>query len=176
MSRGKKNTKASPKVETVLARRSRFRLVIIGMCDGKSGKQIAEYKWQTALQQQWKLIPVHRDAQVVFGLLVTITSVRGAFLARESPWKPGTGVVVGEVSITNRKAIMRGHACDYCLRDPYFSSKHPPAPPLKLQHWGSVACFLDLVDRKALGVLLFMHTRTTRTHAFKVAAVRQGKS
>ena len=54
-SSGKALAKASSKVETVLARRSRLRLVATGMRNGRSGKRfvcIVEYNWQAVQQQQ----------------------------------------------------------------------------------------------------------------------------
>jgi len=112
-SRGKALAKASSKVETVLARRSRLRLVATGMRNGRSGKRLVEYNWQAVQQQQQqqqKLIAVHPMAQVVSGLLATITSLRAVFLGRESPWKPGTGVVVGQVMATTGE-VMRQRLC-----------------------------------------------------------------
>ena len=64
---------------------------------------------------------------------------------------------------------MKRFACPYCLRE-----------DKKLQHWGSVACFLDLKDRRALGVCVLMNTHVKsqlrmQSEAAKVAAAREGR-
>ena len=100
-------------------------------------------KWVALAPELWrcpKELPVLPAAQAQHGLLSAVGSLRRAFLARESPQKHGSKAVVGEVPVIGG-SIQRGYACPYCLRE-----------ERKLQHWGSVACFLDLKDHRAAGV------------------------
>jgi hypothetical protein len=71
---------------------------------------------------------------------------------RESPWKPGTGPIEGKV----QRGAMQPLSAGPKLRD-----SSPPAPP---QHWGSVACFLDLGGLQRTGWLFFCPTRSTGTN------------
>ena len=113
-------------------------------------------------------LTVHVNAQGRHGLASKAKSFLQAFFARENPWKAGSGAVEGEVSVKGG-AIQRGWACRYCLRD-----------GRNLQHWGCVACFLDLESRKTLGILVLLNTNAAnliRQHseAAKAASAREGQ-
>ena len=92
------------------------------------------------------------------GLLAAARSLREAFLGRESTWKPGSGAVEGEVTIKGGR-IQRGFACLYCMRE-----------GRKLQHWGSVSCFLTPEERMEFHFFL-MNTHVGRLLRLKSAAV-----
>ena len=85
-------------------------------------------------------------------------SLREGFLGRESPWKPGSGAVEGEVTIKGGR-IQRGFACLYCMRN-----------GRKLQHWGSVSCFLTPKEREAVH-FFFMNAHVGRLLRLKSAAI-----
>jgi hypothetical protein len=129
-------------------------------------------EWVATTARGPKTVAVHTNAQVVHGLVRIVRSLRSFLFSRESPWKPGTGPVEGQVSCMGK--VQRGAACSRCLRDPNCGTSSPPAPPTRLQHWGSVACFLDLGDLQRIGWLLFCPTRSTGTNAARVAVERQG--
>ena len=128
-------------------------------------------KWVALAPELWrgpKVLPVLPAAQAQHGLLSVVGSLRRAFLARESQLKHGSKAVVGEVPVIGG-SIQRGFACPYCLRE-----------DRKLQHWGSVACFLDLKDRRAVGVCVLMNTHAkyqlrVKSGAAKTAAAREGR-
>lgn len=130
-----------------------------------------EGKWVALAPELWrgpKALPVLPAAQAQHGLLSVVGSLRRAFLARESPLKHGSKAVAGEVPVIGG-SIQRGFACPYCLRE-----------ERKLQHWGSVACFLDLKDRRAVGVCVLMNTHVeyqlrVQSGAAKTAAAREGR-
>ncbi len=92
------------------------------------------------------------------GLMAAAKSLREAFLGRESPWKPGSGAVEGEVTIKGGR-IQRGFACLYCMRN-----------GRKLQHWGSVSCFLTPKEREAVH-FFFMNAHVGRLLRLKSAAI-----
>jgi len=128
-------------------------------------------KWVPLAPELWggpKTLKVHPAAQAQHGLLSVVGSLRRALLARESPLKHGSKAVVSEVPVVGG-SIQRGFACPYCLRE-----------ERKLQHWGSVACFLDLKDRRAVGVCVLMNTHAKsllrmESWAAKTAAAREGR-
>ena len=92
------------------------------------------------------------------GLLTAASSLREAFLGRESPWKPGSGAIEGEVT-TKGGRVQRGLACPYCIRD-----------GRKLEHWGSFSCLLGPKDRKGAH-FLFVDAHVGRLLRLESAAV-----
>ena len=165
-------SKADKTIKTVVIRRQMMFVKKVVVWEGipiDTGDWVVKPQHE---QHPPREVVVKAEAQAVLGLLSTTHTFRRFFLARESPWKPGTGPVVGQVRCESGE-VRRGFACRWCLRDPNFGSSSPPAPPTNLQHWGSVACFLNAEERAGVA-FLFMNTRTTSTFAAKTAAARKG--
>ena len=125
-------------------------------------------KFLSASPASW-LAKVHLKAQAQHGLLNKMASLRRARLARENPWKSGTGAVEGEVAVKGG-AVQRGFACPYCVRE-----------GRRLQHWRCVACFLSGADRRALGVFVFANTCVpyllrVKSEAANAAVMREGRA
>ena len=165
-------SKADKTIKTVVIRRQMMFVKKVVVWEGipiDTGDWVVKPQHE---QHPPREVVVKAEAQAVLGLLSTTHTFRRFFLARESPWKPGTGPVVGQVRCESGE-VRRGFSCRWCLRDPNFGSSSPPAPPTNLQHWGSVACFLNAEER-AGAAFLFMNTHTTSTFAAKTAAARKG--
>jgi hypothetical protein len=151
--------KADIVVKTVVVKRWK-ELLVEERTTKPSGFKTSGLRWADKEQQQVsRTAAVHPNAQAVQGLQSTVKSLRSFFLARESPWNPGTGPVMGQVLCASGE-VRRGFACSRCLLDPNFATSSPPAPPVRLQHWGSVACFLSPGELRQAGHLLFMQRRT----------------
>ena len=76
--------------------------------------------------------------------------------------------------------IQRGFLCSHCMRCEDAQPNSPPPVPMGIQHWGSVACFLNSEERRRVGWFLFMKTWVPsllrlKAEVAKTAAEREGR-
>ena len=144
------------KVETVVTRRPAHFLQIV---DGRG-------RWvPVSSLEPWKprVISVPLVAQRQHGILSVASSLRKAFLGRAKVLKEESGVVVGKIRVKIVKPwgpVRNGWLCPHC----------------ELEHWGSVACFLNETDRKAFGKLVFMNTHVACLLRLKSSSVEVAKT